>query len=303
MGHKLRPESSVLEHFSWSAKELMMDNVPGLELLPTHRALLERAVNNFRDDDRVVGMILGGSLARGAADFYSDVDLYIVAREESFEAVFDERDAVVRTMGSPLFRFAVDPIPGGSQDYIVMYPGPVKLDLMYYRESEVVPGPNWVCCPVLEDDSGSLETVVSSSAMFRPDRPEPKTLLELNQKFWPWCWYVFGKIMRGELWEALDGIHTIRSEALLPLLDWLSDRPHEGYRRLESKADSETAARLAATVSTLRPESLYAALQAEMDLFCDLRPAAFERFGLTCDPAPESALKVEMNRHWAAREP
>jgi len=49
-------------------------------------------VNYFRDDDRIVGMILGGSLAHGLADFYSDVDLYIVARDESLQAVFDERD-------------------------------------------------------------------------------------------------------------------------------------------------------------------------------------------------------------------
>jgi len=281
----------------------MMDNVFGLELLPTHRALLERAASYFRNDERVVGMILGGSLAHGVADFYSDVDLYIVARDESFEAVFDERDAAAGFIGSPLFGFTVDPVPGGSRDYIVTYPGPVKVDLMYYRESEVVPGPKWVGCPVLEDDSGSLESVISRSATFRPDLPEPKTLLELDQKFWTWCWYVFGKIMRGELWEALDGVRTIRSDALLPLLDWISERPHEGYRRLESKVDPDTAARLAASVSTLRPEPLYAALQAEMDLFCDLRAAVFDRFGLTFDPAPERALKDEMSRLWAAREP
>ena len=280
-----------------------MDDVPGLDLLPAHRDLLERAVNHFQDDDRVVGMILGGSLARGAADFYSDVDLYIVAREESFEAVFDERDAAARSIGTPLFGFAVDPVPGGSRDYIVTYPGPVKLDLMYYRESEIGPDRKWAGRRVLVDDSGSLEDVISRSATFRPDLPQPKTLLELDQKFWTWCWYVFGKIMRGELWEALDGVHTIRSDALLPLLDWVSDRPHEGYRRLERKADPETAARLAATVSTLRPESLYAALQAEMDLFCDLRAAAFDRFGLTFDPAPERALKDEMSRLWTTGEP
>jgi predicted nucleotidyltransferase len=69
-----------------------MDNLPGLDLLPTHRALLGRAVNYFRVDDRIVGIILGGSLAHGVADFYSDVDLYIVARDESLQAVFDERD-------------------------------------------------------------------------------------------------------------------------------------------------------------------------------------------------------------------
>ena len=279
-----------------------MNNVPGLDLLPAHRALLERAVNYFRDDDRIVGMILGGSLAHGAADLYSDVDLYIVARDESFEALFDERDDAARSIGSPLFSFAVDPVPGGSRDYIVTCPGPVKLDLMYYRESEVGLDQKWAGRRVLVDDSGSLETIVSRSATFRLDLPEPKTLLELDQKFWTWCWYVFGKIMRGELWEALDGIHGIRSRALLPMLDWISERPHEGYRRLESKVDPETAARLAATVSTLRPESLYAALQAEMDLFFDLRAAASDRFGLTFDPAPERALKDEMSRRWAARE-
>ena len=57
-----------------------------LDLLPAHRDLLERAVSYFRDDERVVGMILGGSLAHGGADFYSDVDLYIVARDVPFEA-------------------------------------------------------------------------------------------------------------------------------------------------------------------------------------------------------------------------
>jgi hypothetical protein len=64
--------------------------------------VLERAVSYFSDDDRVVGMILGGSLAHGAADLYSDVDLYIVASDESFEAVFGERDDAVQSIGSPL---------------------------------------------------------------------------------------------------------------------------------------------------------------------------------------------------------
>jgi predicted nucleotidyltransferase len=260
-------------------------------------------VGYFRDDDRIAGLILSGSLARGAADFYSDVDLYIVARDESFEAVFAERDDAAESLGSPLFRFAVDPVPGGSRDYIVTYPGPTKLDLMYHRESEIGPDQKWADRLVLVDDSGSLGTVISRSARSRPDRPEPKTLLALNQRFWTWCWYAFGKIMRGELWEALDGVHGIRSRALLPMLDWMSARPHEGYRRLESKADPQTGARLAATVSTLRPESLYAALWAEMDLFCDLRAATFDHFGLAFDPAPEEVLKDEMSRRWAAREP
>jgi hypothetical protein len=62
---------------------------------------------------------------------------------------------------------------------------------------------------------------------------------------------VFGKIVRGELWEALDGIHTIRRDAFLPTLDWTAGRPHDGYRRLETKLDPEMAERLTGTLAPL----------------------------------------------------
>ncbi|MBA2712957.1 MAG: aminoglycoside 6-adenylyltransferase [Rubrobacteraceae bacterium] len=278
-----------------------MDNMSGLDLLPAHRALLERVVAYFRDDDRVVGMILGGSLARGIADFYSDIDLYIVTRDESFDALFDGRDAAALALGSPLFRFAVDPIPGGSRDYIVTYPGPVKLDLMYYRESEIVPALKWAGCVVLEDVSGLMDDVLVRSRDLAPYPPASEELLELDQWFWTICWYVFGKIMRGELWEALDGIHTIRSEALLPMLDWTAGRPHEGYRRLETKLDPGMAERLTGTLAPLEAEELYDALQATIALFCDLRGPLFEVRSLTFDPVPGEEIRNEMGRRWAAR--
>ena len=279
-----------------------MKIVPGLDRLPAHRTLLDRAVSFFRDDDRVAGMILGGSLAHGAVDFYSDVDLYIVARDESFETVFDERDVAAGSIDTPLFRFDADPIPGGSQDYIVTYPGPIKLDLMYYRESDIGPDQKWIGCSVMKDHSGSLGAVVSRSAGCRPDRPEQRELLVLNQKFWTLCWYVFGKIMRGELWEALDAIHAIRSDVLLPLLDWTAGSRHEGYRRLERKLDPETAARLAATLARLETGALYEALQAAIALFRALREPVFDLSGLTYEPAVEEVIQVEMSRRWAERE-
>ena len=120
--------------------------------------------------------------------------------------------------------------------------------------------------------------------------------------FWTRCWYVFGKIVRGELWEALDGLHSIRSLALVPSLDWAAERPNEGYRRLESKTDATTASRLLATVAPVQPEALYSALQAEIELFRSLRAVLFDRYGLTFDPTPEEALESEMSRRWVARE-
>ena len=161
-----------------------MDNVPGIDLLPAHCALLERAVDHFRNDGRVTAVILGGSLARSIADFYSDIDLYVVARDGFFDAVFDERNAAALALGSPLFRFTVDAIPGGSRDYIITYPGPVKLDLMYHRESEIVPAPKWAGCVALKDASGLIEDVQVRSRDLAPPTPTSEELLELDQNFW-----------------------------------------------------------------------------------------------------------------------
>ena len=268
--------------------------------------MLGRAVARLRDDARVVALVVGGSLARGAGDPHSDVDLYLVVRDGAFDGILAERDAVAGAVGPPLFAFDVAPVPGGSTDRIVLYEGPegfpVKLDLMYLKESDLEPAPKWAGCAVLEDEGGRVAAVIARSEGLAPPAPNPEALLELNQKFWVWCWYVFGKIVRGELWEALDGLHNIRSLTLVPLLDFAAGGPHEGYRRLEGKLDPETASRLEATLSSLEPEALHAALRAEVGLFRDLRASVFGRHELTFDPAPEGTLEAEMDRRWAARE-
>jgi predicted nucleotidyltransferase len=274
--------------------------LPSLDRLPKHRELLECVFARFRDDIRAVGLVVGGSFARGGADFYSDVDLYVVVRDGAFEEVFAERNSTAEAIGSLLFGFAVDPVPGGSTDHIVVYEGPVKFDFMYLRESELRPHPRWDGCVVLKDTDGRVRAVVARSEALGPPRPSAQDLSELNQKFWTLCWYAFGKIERGELWEALDGLHSIRTLALVPLLDWSAERPHEGYRRLEHKTNREQASRLSATVAPMRARALHAALRAEVKLFRELRAAVLDRYGLTLDLAPEEVLESEMSRRWAA---
>jgi predicted nucleotidyltransferase len=275
--------------------------LPSLDRLPQHRTLLERAFARFRDDARAVGLVVGGSLARGGADFFSDVDLYVVVLDGAFEDVFAERNCTAEAVGSPLFGFAVDPVEGGSTDYIVLYEGPVKFDFMYLRESDLGSHPRWDGCVVLKDTDGRLGTVVARSEAIGPPRPSAGDLSELNLKFWTLCWYAFGKIERGELWEALDSLHSIRTLALVPLLDWNAERSHEGYRRLERKMNQERASRLAATVAPMRARALHAALRAEVELFRELRAAVLDRYGLPVDLAHEEVLESELSRRWAAR--
>jgi hypothetical protein len=162
--------------------------LPTLDRLPEHRELLERAFMRFQDDARMVGLVVGGSLAHGGADFYSDVDLYVVVRDGAFEDIFVERSSIAEVVVSPLFGFTVDPVPGGSTDFIVVYEGPVKFDFMYLKESDLGPHPRWDGCVMLKDTQGRLGAVVARSKALGPPRPRAEDLSELNQKFWTWCW-------------------------------------------------------------------------------------------------------------------
>ena len=87
-------------------------HLPSLDRLPQHRELLRRAFARLKADAGAVGLVVGGSLAHGGADFYSDVDLYVVVRDGAFEDVFAERASIAEAVGSPLFGFAVDPVSG-----------------------------------------------------------------------------------------------------------------------------------------------------------------------------------------------
>lgn len=66
----------------------------------------EGAVSRFRDacqrEELVVAAFLGGSLATGAADEASDVDIYAVTRAADYELLFLRRSAFVHSWAQPL---------------------------------------------------------------------------------------------------------------------------------------------------------------------------------------------------------
>jgi hypothetical protein len=276
-------------------------DLTGLDRFPEHRRVLDAMVGHYRDDRRVTGLLLGGSNVAGGMDFFSDVDLEVVAADAAFDAVFAERDRAVEAAGQPLFRFIADHIPGGEHLYIVLYDspaGPVKLDVEYYRAGAVVPREWLTRCRLLLDRTGALATALASSAGLPPPAPRVKELRDLNQKFWTWCWYTFGKIVRGELWEAVDGLHTIRTRALVPLLAWAAGARVEGSRRLEQKADPAMLRHLAATIAPPERQPLYTALQETIELYGRLREPVFARYEVQTNARAEEALRQAIVQHW-----
>jgi predicted nucleotidyltransferase len=280
---------------------MMLDprEIASLAAWPEHRRILARAGEQIQKDSRVPGLLLGGSFVSGRPDFYSDLDLYIIVHDEHFEDLLAERQTAAAAAGRVLTGFVPDHLgPGGDEMYIAVYDGPVKADFNYVRRSTVKPNWRLVSRLVLKDADGTLAGAIRASAGLMPPPPSVEALEALHNKFWTWCWYVFGKIARGELWEALDGLHTIRSLALVTVAEWDAGSLQEGHRRLESRLNDQVRARLAATVSTLDPAALYSALQAEIGVFHDLQASVWPRYRVAVDEAPGRIIQEAIRRAW-----
>ncbi len=64
--------------------------------------LLDRFAAACRADHRIVAGYLTGSHATGTADAHSDVDLCAVAADGQRDAVWADREVIVRALGEPL---------------------------------------------------------------------------------------------------------------------------------------------------------------------------------------------------------
>jgi predicted nucleotidyltransferase len=65
--------------------------------------VVERFTEICARDERIVAAFVGGSVARGASDRFSDLDLCVVASDDAFAAVAAERSTIIEALGMPLF--------------------------------------------------------------------------------------------------------------------------------------------------------------------------------------------------------
>lgn len=289
------------------------------EDLHLHRQRLQQILDLLVGRSDVEGVLLGGSFAYGKPDEFSDIDLYIVTTNDQFEQLFRDHDSIAQTAGSVVSAFIADHNPGGEYDYIVLYEDLVKVDFMYVRLDEMRPSHKWARCRLLFDRRGRLQQLHEDSAA--PPAPEAEAtaveeveasvseayvqsdevLCAVSQKFRAWCWYAFGKLMRGELWEALEATNVIRSRALLPMIyDLIGGQP-EGYRRLESKMSQLLGEQLRSTVGVYQEDSIYRALQNEIRLFFSLEQEVFARRNLSADVRGLDRILCEIERVMAQR--
>jgi Nucleotidyltransferase domain len=201
----------------------------GVRSLPDHKRVLKALLEFFEKDPDAVGAWVSGSIARGNADAYSDIDVGVCFRDDAArKAMWSHR---WEWPIAPWFhRFDADHV----RPYFVIYffEPAVKADIALYVDEELPP-PEGGPYRIGWDRLGHL----SAWAARQSDRNADWTLaVHEDERFWAWTYYCLRHVDRGEYYEVASELHWLRGivEA------WRAreaGHPAFSYRRAESHYD------------------------------------------------------------------
>ena len=237
----------------------------GLMRIPAAmNGFLEKALPRFRGDERLVGVAAGGSWIRGTLDEQSDVDLVVVARDDAFARMMNDRMEIARGLGPLLVAFTGEHV-GEPRLLICLYGPPlVHVDLKFVALKDFaarVEDP-----AVLWERDGALTALLAAT---KSEWPAPQ-LQWIEDRFWVWVHYAAGKLARGELFEVMDMLTYMRSMILGPLVMQAEGQRAQGARRIETHAVSWVP-KLRETIATYDARSCGDSLEAAVMMYRELR--------------------------------
>lgn len=265
-------------------------NLAFLAHLPAQRDLLERVLDCYAVDERVVGLMLYGSLAKGEGDAFSDVDLNVVTDPACHAELLAEAPATAGSFGRLLYNFR-----GGRDEptqFYAYYDSNVKLDLDFMLPGQIGVYVERRNHRVFKDVTGELAQAVERAALL-PERfvPDFADLSALDAMFWIRCTDIATKAVRGEFWHARHAIERLRGEALPSLAADLNGLRPIGYRRIEERVSSDWLAGWEATIARPERDSVLAALAALIACYTRLRDTLAEQLDLSFSPTSEDLLR------------
>lgn len=173
-------------------------------------ALLLKATALLEGDERVVAAWLYGSLGRGTADEWSDIDLWVVLADSSIEEICVGKRDYVAALGKPLLVVdAPQNAPAGGAFLTVLYEGQAgsrHVDWTWQRQSDArIP----IDARVLFDRVG-LPRVASSLLPSQTPEESIEKAKHQTAYFWMMIPVVAKYIARGRTWGAVNLLNILR---------------------------------------------------------------------------------------------
>lgn len=195
--------------------------------LQIHEDFINQAIGELRQDNRILGLLAGGSMITGNMDKYSDLDLIVVYDTGFKEEIMKQRIQIAEKLGNLLSAFTGEHV-GEPRVVICLYGTPtLHVDIKYVTVQELE---QRVEDPIIlwerEDKISTLMNATSSNYPY----PNPQWI---EDRFWVWVHYGATKLGRGELFELIDHLNFMRSAVLGPLFHIKNGELPRGVRKLE----------------------------------------------------------------------
>jgi len=229
-----------------------------------HEDFVEKAIRILKADKRIVGISAGGSWITNSMDEYSDIDLVISVKPDSFSNVMDERIEIAKRLGDFLGAFTGEHV-NEPRLLICLYGPPLlHVDLKFISAPDII---NRVEDPAILWEKNAQ---VSSYIKQKPYKYPSPDLQWVEDRFWIWIHYAATKLGRGELFEVIEFISYLRQNVIGPFLLMKNGYRPSGVRRIEKKAKKELPL-LIETVAEYNVLSCAKSLKAIIRLYCSLR--------------------------------
>ena len=261
------------------------------KLHPNHQAVLDKFVQACQADERIVAALLVGSYVKDKADKHSDLDLYVITRDEAYDDFVSRRESFVRLLGEPLFMEDFD-LPG---IVFLIFPNGSEVEISYVREGQAS---NVFSEPynVLLDKQNITAGVVAREREADEDGQREK-LRRLIYWFWHELSHFITAMGRGHLWWAHGQLGALRLYCmnLVRLRNNFSDTDigEEGYFKIENALPIEQLSSLQATFPPMEQSAMLEAAFVIVDFYMELAPRLAQTHGI---PYPDGLERVMVAR-------
>lgn len=261
---------------------------------------LERMVKRLgtlcQTDPRVVAAFVGGSLATGTADKYSDIDAYLVITDEAYLGFLAERESFMRQLGEPVF---LEHFDGFGFDMILfIFADGVKGELALAKASSFLhihDGPYHV----LVDKTGLLDGVTFPIERV-PIKEQRQNLLGHIKSFWRGLLVMSQALGRGNLLSAAAYLEGVRRKLVSVCRLSVDFQDTGSHPRLEAMLPPHLQEALVDAFPPLEREAMIKAARRMIDLLQEVaRPLAAQQ-EVTYPDALERVVLTWFDNEFAA---
>lgn len=226
-------------------------------------------------DERIVGLLEGGSGGERRVDQWSDLDVFLFLNDADMEAFLQTWETWIEPCGRLLLAYHPDGQAIIAWTIFDVDPVPLRVDFRFFPASQIESVRTWPTSPhtleefVLVDKTHGKLSAVAQNLVGQPQRlpdgEEAETFEQFCNRMWYFLHSAYCKLQRGDQWYARISFHIAVLDSLIALLKleagvverWLASFPTWKLERFLSQTRME---QLNTCIPLVGPEALKLAM-------------------------------------------